>query len=90
MFEDPPLKKMPWLPTALSWILLRRATTLRTPTPSMTALEIASDTLLSIMERLNKERGATFLFSTHDPKVMDRARRLVRLVDGRVDKDEKR
>lgn len=49
-----------------------------------------ADTLLGIMERLNQERGATFLFSTHDPKVMERARRLVRLVDGRVEKDDRR
>jgi len=46
--------------------------------------------LLSIMERLNQERGATFIFSTHDPKVMERAGRIVRLVDGRVDSDETR
>ena len=49
-----------------------------------------ADTLLDIMEKLNREHGVTFLFSTHDPKVMDRARRLVRLVDGKVAKDEVR
>jgi putative ABC transport system ATP-binding protein len=46
--------------------------------------------LLDIMESLNRERGVTFLFSTHDPKVMERARRLVRLVDGQVADDERR
>lgn len=49
-----------------------------------------ADKLLAIMERLNQEHGVTFIFSTHDPKVMDRARRLVRLVDGAVDSDEVR
>jgi putative ABC transport system ATP-binding protein len=43
--------------------------------------------LLDIMEEQNRERNVTFLFSTHDPRVMDRARRIVRLVDGRVDSD---
>jgi putative ABC transport system ATP-binding protein len=43
-----------------------------------------ADKLLGIMEKMNQEHGATFLFSTHDPKVMERARRIVRLVDGRV------
>ena len=43
--------------------------------------------LLDIMERQNRERRVTFLFSTHDPRVMDRARRIVRLVDGRVESD---
>jgi putative ABC transport system ATP-binding protein len=44
--------------------------------------------LLDLMERLNGERGVTFLFSTHDPLVMERARRNVRLKDGRVVADE--
>ncbi|MDH3291001.1 MAG: ABC transporter ATP-binding protein [Gemmatimonadota bacterium] len=49
-----------------------------------------ADTLIGIMERLNREQGVTFLFSTHDPRVMERARRLVRLVDGEVAEDERR
>ena len=40
------------------------------------------------MQQLNAERGVTFLFSTHDPLVMQRARRNVRLHDGRVASDE--
>ena len=44
--------------------------------------------LLDMMERLNRERGVTFLFSTHDPAVMSRARRLIRLRDGRIIADE--
>jgi putative ABC transport system ATP-binding protein len=47
-----------------------------------------AEKLLSIMEELNREHGNTFLFSTHDPRVMERARRVVHLVDGRVAKDE--
>ncbi len=49
-----------------------------------------SDRLLGMMEQLNRERRVTFIFSTHDPRVMERARRLVRIVDGRVDGDERR
>ena len=48
-----------------------------------------ADRLLDIMERLNREREATFLFSTHDPRVMARARRIVHLVDGRLDSDHR-
>ena len=40
------------------------------------------------MEQLNEEKGVTFLFSTHDQRVMDRARRLVRLRDGRLEQDD--
>ena len=43
--------------------------------------------LLDLMEKLNQENGVTFLFSTHDPAVMERARRLIRLKDGMIEKD---
>ena len=44
--------------------------------------------LLDLMRRMNEEKKVTFLFSTHDGMVMERARRLVRLRDGRIDDDE--
>ena len=44
--------------------------------------------LLELMEQLNRTHGITFLFSTHDPAVMEAARRVVRLRDGRVVSDE--
>ncbi len=50
----------------------------------------ASDQLLDMMEELNRDLGTTFVFATHDPRVMDRARRLVRLVDGAIASDERR
>jgi putative ABC transport system ATP-binding protein len=43
--------------------------------------------LIETMHRLNEERGVTFVFATHDPKVMDHAKRVVRLVDGQVEED---
>ena len=43
--------------------------------------------LLDIMELHNRDRGITFLFSTHDPRVMSRARRIVRIVDGVVESE---
>lgn len=46
--------------------------------------------LLDMMERLNAEEGMTFVFSTHDPMIMARAKRLVSLKDGRIDQDEPR
>ena len=45
--------------------------------------------LLDMMERLNGDKGITFLFSTHDPQVMERAHRLIRLRDGVVIADER-
>jgi putative ABC transport system ATP-binding protein len=46
--------------------------------------------LLDLMVELNKEHGVTFLFSTHDPQVMDRARRIVHLDSGSIVGDERR
>lgn len=40
--------------------------------------------IVELMRDLNKNEGITFIFSTHDPKVMDRATRLVLVADGRV------
>jgi len=44
--------------------------------------------LLDMMRELNRKSGITFLFSTHDQQIMERARRLVTLKDGRIDTDE--
>ncbi|MBX3646343.1 MAG: ABC transporter ATP-binding protein [Rhodocyclaceae bacterium] len=44
--------------------------------------------LMDLMRRLNQEKGITFVFSTHDPMVVERARRVIRLRDGRVESDD--
>ena len=46
--------------------------------------------LLDMMYRLNTQSGMTFIFSTHDPMVMARARRLITLKDGEIERDEVR
>jgi len=46
--------------------------------------------LVDLMRELNRERGITFIFSTHDPMVLERADRVVRLVDGKVAGDERK
>jgi putative ABC transport system ATP-binding protein len=43
--------------------------------------------LLDLMESLNRKKNITFIFSTHDPQVMERARRLIVLKDGRIIED---
>jgi putative ABC transport system ATP-binding protein len=52
---------------------------------SKTAVE-----LIQLMRHLNEGHGITFLFSTHDPRVMERAQRLITLQDGRISSDEMR
>ncbi|HEY8416984.1 MAG TPA: ABC transporter ATP-binding protein [Limnochordales bacterium] len=45
--------------------------------------------LIEHMKKLNAERGITFLFSTHDPRLLEHVKRIVRLEDGRVVADER-
>ncbi len=47
----------------------------------------SASNLLDIMAKLNKEEKITFLFSTHDQRVIEKARRVITLVDGKVDSD---
>lgn len=44
--------------------------------------------LLDMMRRLNEKSGMTFVFSTHDTSIMERARRLITLSDGLIQSDE--
>ncbi len=56
--------------------------------PTANVDSATAEKLLDIMGRLNREHGVTFIFSTHDARVMEHARRIVHLVDGRVERDE--
>jgi putative ABC transport system ATP-binding protein len=47
----------------------------------------SASNLLDIMAKMNKEEYITFIFSTHDQRVIDRARRVITLVDGQVTSD---
>ena len=46
--------------------------------------------LLEVMRELNKTRNMTFVFSTHDEKIMERATRLIHLHDGEIERDERK
>ncbi len=48
----------------------------------------AAMNLLDIMETMNREQNITFVFSTHDQRVIDRARRVITMVDGAISRDE--
>ena len=50
----------------------------------------AGAALMDLMRRLNEGKGISFVFSTHDPMVVERARRVIRLRDGRIEADERR
>ncbi|MCI4668366.1 MAG: ABC transporter ATP-binding protein [Bacteroidia bacterium] len=58
------------------------------PTANLDSQSTAN--LLDIMADLNRKENVTFLFSTHDQRVIDRARRVITLEDGMIVKDERR
>ncbi len=49
----------------------------------------STENLLDIMETLNKEENITFIFSTHDQRVVNKARRIITIEDGKIISDEK-
>lgn len=52
--------------------------------PTANLDSVTAGNLLDLMLEMNKEHGTTFVISTHDPMIMQRAKRLVKLHDGRV------
>jgi len=46
--------------------------------------------LLNLMKKLNEEKGVTFLFSSHDPLVIETARRVIRIRDGQIRSDDRK
>lgn len=58
--------------------------------PTANLDSVSTNNLLDIMAKLNREENMTFIFSTHDQRVIDRARRVITLVDGKISSDERR
>jgi putative ABC transport system ATP-binding protein len=57
------------------------------PTANLDAKSTAE--LLDIMQQLNQQEGTTFIFSTHDPRVIKRARRVIVFEDGQLTEDRR-
>jgi putative ABC transport system ATP-binding protein len=55
--------------------------------PTANLDSVTATALLKVMEQLNRAHGTTFVYATHDPQVMERARRLIRLHDGQIASD---
>lgn len=58
--------------------------------PTANLDSVSTGELLDMMLELNQNEHMTFVFSTHDQRVIDRARRVITLVDGKIDSDEVR
>ena len=57
--------------------------------PTANLDSVATENLLNIMKKLNEQEGITFVFSTHDQRVINKAKRIIILQDGRVIEDKK-
>lgn len=49
-----------------------------------------TESLLDLMEKLNREEQTTFVFSTHDPRVVNKARRVITIEDGKIVSDQRK
>ena len=49
----------------------------------------STSTLLDLMAEMNEKENITFLFSTHDQRVIDKAKRIITIEDGKIIKDER-
>ncbi len=58
--------------------------------PTANLDSVSANNLLNIMEKMNEDEKITFLFSTHDQRVIDRAHRVITLQDGKIISDVKR
>ncbi len=58
--------------------------------PTANLDSVSASNLLDLMEKMNREEQVTFLFSTHDERVIRRARRVITLQDGKVVSDERK
>jgi putative ABC transport system ATP-binding protein len=55
--------------------------------PTANLDSVTATALLEVMEQLNRAHGTTFVYATHDPQVMERAHRLIRVRDGQIVSD---
>jgi len=75
---------------ALARAVVGQPTVILADEPTATLDSRSGAALLDVMQRLNREQRTTFVFSTHDSMVMERAQRIIHLHDGRVAWDELR
>lgn len=73
---------------AIARAMVKKPTLVLADEPTANLDAANSHHILRTMEKLNRELGTTFLFATHDDKVISYLRRKIYLLDGRVDKDE--
>ncbi len=73
---------------AVARAIVNRPTLVLADEPTANLDSATGDDLLDLMEQMNRERNITFVFSSHDQQVIDRAQRLLLLKDGEIVEDK--
>ncbi|MBN2058023.1 MAG: ABC transporter ATP-binding protein [Candidatus Saganbacteria bacterium] len=74
---------------AIARALVKRPKVVLADEPTANLDSVTGEAILKLMLEMNQKTNATFIFSTHDPMVMNYARRLVRVHDGQIQSDER-
>lgn len=74
---------------AIARALIKGPTIVLADEPTANLDSVTAEEIMALMQVMNEKLGTTFVFSTHDPLVMNHATRLVNLRDGRVESDER-
>jgi putative ABC transport system ATP-binding protein len=69
---------------AIARALITRPELVLADEPTANLDSATSEQIIDLMQRLNRDKGVTFVFSTHDPRVMQHARRVVHIADGKI------
>ena len=72
---------------AIARALVTRPQLVLADEPTANLDSVTGDTIIELMKELNANEQTTFIFSTHDPRVMRQAGRVIRLVDGQIVRD---
>lgn len=75
---------------AVARALIKNPTLVLADEPTANLDSATAGEIIDLMQEMNERHGTTFVFSTHDPLVMDRATRLVRLRDGLIESDSRK
>ena len=75
---------------AIARALVKRPLVVLADEPTANLDSHMAEEIVELMRTINAERGTTFVFSTHDRLVMEHARRIVTIRDGRVTSDERK
>ena len=72
---------------AIARALVTRPAIVLADEPTANLDSVTGQTIIELMKELNRDQRTTFIFSTHDPQIMEQAARIVELVDGRIKQD---